>query len=427
MIIVPQKYIYKYIHALFLSIFVGSILYARPPINIFYPSDRPLQPYNWSNNRWQLGVGYEGSLNVKGFQPEEDCSCEEVSKQCVNVLQIWQDAQNAVGMLYGLDPQSPGGSCLQLFNQSGNNGVIGRFTPTADLKIPYNILISARYYTCYNLIFGIFLPVLSAELSNVCFAPCGSQFFPDNVFTCDVLQNVQKLGCLKLGPWKRSGVGDLLGQVMWVQDFPQAKPWLKNVRLQTRLGLSAPTGKEADEDLLLAFPFGNNGSWAIQLAAGIDLVYGSWMRCGVDAEFLYLFGNIRCRRIRTDINQTDLLFLTKRNTFTRYGLNQQYNLFLELFPHLRGLYFRIDYQYLTQNEDRLYPYSDKFDPRVVNSSESLQDWSTHSFIFQLNYDCYHEFYGKPFAPYFSLFYKKGFNGKRALLADTLGFQVTLNF
>jgi hypothetical protein len=222
-------------------------------------------------------------------------------------------------------------------------------------------------------------------------------------------------------------VGDLCAQVMWNQDYMQYKPWLKNVDVQVRAGLMLPMGLKANEDLLLAFPFGNDGSWAFQGAGGIGLTYGGYVRLGLDVELLYLFGNTRCRRVKTESSQTDLFLMTKVNAFKKYGLNQQFNLFFEYYPHLRGLYFRIDYQYLKQNESRLYPCSSLYDTRIINSAENLQDWDAHSMIFQAHYNCAHDVAPDGIVPHFSFFYKKGLSAKRALLVDTLGFQITGSF
>ena len=124
-----------------------------------------------------------------------------------------------------------------------------------------------------------------------------------------LIKHIRDVSGLKLDGWKRTGIGDLVVQATIMRDFEQRKPFLNNVRVQGRLGIDFPTGKRADEDRLLAIPFGNDGAWGVQFAGGIDLTFCYTLRAGIDAEFLYLFGNTRCRRLRSAEHQTDLLFL----------------------------------------------------------------------------------------------------------------------
>ncbi|MBA3535641.1 MAG: hypothetical protein H0T84_03370, partial [Tatlockia sp.] len=235
-------------------------------------------------------------------------------------------------------------------------------------------------------------------------------------------------GNLSLNGWKRQGIGDLVAQGTWKLDHPQAKPFLRCVSTQLRFGLSMPTGLKQDEDKILAFPFGNDGSWGLQIAGGLDLLFAHRLRGGLDAEFLYLFGNTRDRRIRAGNGQTDLLFFNKNCAFKEYGLGQQYNLYVEAFDLLGGLSVKLNYQYLKRNEDKLYVRNDGIDSvGLVNNAQSLQNWTAHSFIVGLNYNFCQPCSPWPVEPYVSFWYKHGFNGKNALLANTIGASVTANF
>ena len=56
------------------------------------------------------------------------------------------------------------------------------------------------------------------------------------------------------------------------------------------------------------------------------------------------------------------------------------------------------------------------DPNIVNGAESLQDWATHQMIFDVAYTWHRQCID----PKLSVFVKYGFNGKRAVVADTIG-------
>lgn len=210
-------------------------------------------------------------------------------------------------------------------------------------------------------------------------------------------------------------------------DFPQQKPLLDNVRVQGRLGINFPTGKRADEDLLLAIPFGNDGAWGIQFAGGIDLTFCYTLRAGVDAEFLYLFGNTRCRRVRTFEHQTDLLLLNKAEVFREYGLTQQFNIYLESCNFWRGFSAKLNYQLLKRNDDRVDIASDRINSVPAQNAESLRDWTAHSLIFMGRYELWKDYPDARVLPSILGWFKWGFNGKRAILANTIGLQLSVAF
>lgn len=86
----------------------------------------------------------------------------------------------------------------------------------------------------------------------------------------------------------------------------------------------------------------------------------------------------------------------------------------------------VAYQHTRQHEDSIVLDKPIFDARTINEAESLQDWTTHSIVWKLDYDfCAMDDHAV--VPGVSLFAKYGFNGKRALLFDTLGVQLNLSF
>lgn len=406
---------------------------ARPPINLFRPSDRPLMPEPiipcWSS---QLSVGYEGAFHVRGFLDDDKrfqvCvdQCTDIDRK-TNVLHLYQNEQNGLAAVKGFDSITKPGQFSQLFSINDENGVQGFLRPCGDFKVPVNLLLSQRFYFDYGFNLAFHLPVISMELNNVRWRLLNGKTTGEEVLTQDIVGHIREISGLHLNGWKRTGIGDLVIQGTFMRDFCQSRPILKNVRVQGRLGINFPTGKLADENRVLAIPFGNDGAWGLQFAGGIDLSFGYTLRGGIDAEFLYLFGNTRCRRIRAAQHQTDLLFLQQAPTFREHGLGQQYNVYLESCDFWRGFSAKVNYQLLKRNDDRLDIASDRIDPVIALDAESLRDWTAHSLIFMARYELCKDLPESPVLPSILGWFKWGFNGKRAILANTIGFQVSLAF
>lgn len=422
----------KYLALLCVSI--TALSSAIPPINLFRPSDRPLMPEP-VNECWagQLSIGYEGALTTRGFRDDGDdllqsrlCLTKDREKK-TNVLHIFGSEQNGLAALKGFDSPTKPGQFSQLFSINDENGVQGLFRPCGKLSIPLNLLLSYRYYFDYGINLAFHLPVISMELKDVHWRLLNGKTTQEAQLTEGLIGHIRDVSGLKLDGWKRSGVGDLVVQATIMRDFEQRKPFLNNVRVQGRLGIDFPTGKRADEDRLLAIPFGNDGAWGVQFAGGIDLTFCYTLRAGIDAEFLYLFGNTRCRRLRSAEHQTDLLFLRKADMFKEHGLQQQFNIYIESCNFWRGLSAKVNYQLLKKNDDRIDVASDRIRSPITNDAENLRDWTAHSLIFMGRYELWKDFPEARVQPAILGWYKWGFNGKRAILAQTLGVQLSIAF
>lgn len=396
-----------------------------PPINIFRPSDKFLiPPKAWCSN-FQFTFAYEGALSVKGVLAD-DLDCLSWSERKVNPLQLYQLRQDGIAMLKGFGPTTNTGQLAQLFFENDDNGTHGHYIPCGDFKVPVNAMFSARWHFNHAITFAAYIQYLVMELEHVRFNEIHTNTSFEDLIAPDLFSTACTVGNLDLGGWKRKGFGDLVLQAYWQQDYPQYRPWLRNVAPMVRLGIDCPTGKKADVDKLLAIPFGNDGSWGVQLSGGLDLYFGCHLKAGFDIELLYLFGHERPARFRTDLGQTDLLFMRKLPAFKENGLTQQYYLYAQIYD-CYGFAGGIHFQQLKQNESRLYVCSDKFDPIIINDAESLQEWSINSLIFTLTYDFSRFCQPNGYKPYISCWYKQGLMGERALMANTLGATFTLSF
>ena len=445
-----QKYILEYIQA-FLKILAVVLFFVNyscsmAPINLFRPSDRFLQPPVYPGTRFQLTVGYEYATRVRGFQDDHDYLHRYTKHKLgpVNVMQLYQCKQNLVAAFksqlienfknkkadkhISYAETEKLANLVQLLNLDDDTGVAGRFIASGRFRVPVNALFSARWYFDYGLGFGLHIPYYEIELDQVKWDCAGNSETSETLFVQDIEKEAKRLGNLYTGGWKRKGFGDLIAQVTWNSLFEQHKPLLKCVATQARFGVVVPTGKCTDEDKLLAFALGNDNAWGVQVAGGLDLFFKNCFKGGIDAEFIYLFGNTRRRRIKTDSFQTDLLLFSKECAYKEFGVQQQYNMYVEWLSQKPGLGFKLNYQYLRRNDDRLYVRSDAIDSHeVTNKARSLYAWTTHSLIFNLYYDRFRACPESWLRPYVSLWYKVGLNGKNSLVADTIGATVSLNF
>lgn len=395
------------------------------PVNMFHPWDILLfQPLVFLPE-FQCSVGYERLINACGMQADDEELCQDW-RRCANVLQIYQDEQDAIAALKGNDLLSDMGQETFLFSLDDDNGTHGIFKPCGKLTVD-NILLSARYAWCNGVSFGLYLPVVQAELKDVQWIEQRFNTTFESQININLIRELERIGKINLFGWKRHGLGDLAALFTWDRFYYQNKPWLKNVHVGLRGGLIFPTGLKKNENDLFAFAFGNDGGLGIVGGATMELWFAHCLRFCLDGEFTQIFGDCRARRIKTDRAQTDLLFLVKTPAFKEIGFQQHYTLWLEAYQFYKGLSLRCAYQYTKHNEDKLFIGSDHWDPVVANSAESLQEWTMHNLIISTKYEFWQGRNNPRYWPTLMIFYKHGFNGKRAVLANTIGAQLSVNF
>jgi hypothetical protein len=235
-------------------------------------------------------------------------------------------------------------------------------------------------------------------------------------------------GGLNIGPWRRIGVGDGIFIGHWMEDFPQAKPFLKNVNVAFRVGTTIPFGKKSNEDLLLAFPFGNDRSGTLFGGVGLTLTLAGCLRVGADVQLDHIFGSIRTRRIKTDPMQTELFLLEKIASYDDHGLTQEFNLFGEVIDLFPGTSFLLGYRYLKHSDDVLGLFSNTFSYQTATFAQKLFDWTLHQIVLRFAFDLAQ--WCEPdtsWVPGASLFLRLPFNGRRSVGISTIGGMLSLKF
>lgn len=393
-------------------------------MNLLRPYDSLIRPMYTNDYRWQISIWGATGISDKGFN-----SCNDHT----NVLRIWQADQNALAMLQGFSDQSAIGQKNVEVN-ADDDGVRGHFCVSGDLKNRFSGMFAARVFFKDTWSLSVYLPLYSMALKNVCWLDQTKHVTDEDervheLLTDDFFNNVCELGCgLDLQEWQRTGVGDLTLLVEWSRDFAQAKPMLKNVRVNWRAGVGIPTGLRQDFDKVFAIPFGYDGAFSLPFGFGLDLYFDFYVRAGFDVQLTHVFGNTRERRVKTSEGQTDLLFLEKMDVYKDFGLTQQFNLYGQVYKIFNAFSFLLGYQFIKHGKDAvaLCPGSG-FSAVVANSAESLREWTLHQMIVRADYELGAHFEDPSVYPRFSFFAQIPFNGKRVAATTNIGVTVALDF
>lgn len=382
------------------------------------PYDPLIRPFFYEDKNFEFFITAQGGIKGKAYS-EEGAS---------NALRIWEPDQDALAMLKGFSPLSPIGMRGTLVDAT-DDGVRGHFIPSGSIRLLHaeTIAARARFYEDWTI--GLYVPFYATELSDVCWADLTKSDNSEDLrvkqyLTKNFFETVRTLGDgLDLGPWSRAGLGDMTFFVEWAHNFPQTKPFLKNVRLGGRLGLQIPTGKHEDIDKIEAFAFGNDGAWGLPFALSLDLSLSEHMRAGVDVQLTHIFGHAKTRRIKTDVAQTDLLLLQKALVYKDYGLEQRFNMYVQAY-RFYGFSALVGYQFFKHGEDVYAIVGNCFSSAIANTAERLQDYTTHHIVTSLKY-AYFDY--ERVIPQVELFAQIPVKGKRALATTTLGCVISCDF
>jgi hypothetical protein len=390
---------------------------------------RQYDRYFWTGvqerGTWQFGAYAAPTYKVRGALDDQTKTC--------NILQIYQNDQNALAMVRGFPTDSLIGQYAARLNDVADDCVRGRVVPNAALRM-FEAGIGGWYWLPRGFSLGLFLPFFRMKLSNISWHDKTAHVNEADMLTKDLLTNnlckhVYQLGGLDIAsPWKRSGIGDMSLIARWQRDFSQPKPILTNVYTSLYFGASLPTGKRADEDRLFALPFGYDGSSGVLFGGSLALTWKYHFVGGVDLDMTYLIGDTRCRRIKTTPNQSDLLLLAKTRVYVDWGFIQRYRLYLGAHEIIKGFSFDVNYQYQKQGDSAVSMCTNDYIVSTANTAESLKMWTLH----QIGINAVYDFgFNMPdyrrCSPQIGLLWQHSFKGQRAILVSKWGFTLALTF
>lgn len=406
---------------------VGSFLLPAGPLGFLEPynfmiESEPLLP----KQKWQWNFLTQSCFDTTSFNFDGNQ---------VNALQIYEPAQDMLGLFQGIGLES---QFNQLVNSiaagSGggvNNSQNGLFTPTGDFS-GYQVAFLSSYKFHNNCYFKVALPVYNLKLSHVVWDYTGNnetfsgQQIQDELVS-SFLQDAQNIFGLNLSGWQTSGLGDLALLLDYIGDYPQGRTVLRNVRVHARLGLTFPTGLVANENLLMSQPLGNDGSMTMPFGGGLDINLGRYFQCGFRGQFSYIWGNEKLRRVPTFAGQTTLLFPTVMSTFKNYGITQTFDLYAQIYNAYAGLSLKLAYEYYFKTQDNISINRPGYNYNLLQSDLTLEEMTRHNMIVLLSFDSgFLEKHDK-IHPQVGLFFNMPFNGSLATLASTVGVQLSLDW
>lgn len=414
-----------------LGLSFSSLILAFAPTNFYRPSDVNLKFPHCNDKKLQLGLNVEYGNTMKS---------RDFVENKVPALRLYNETESSLAMLMGADPGTEINNLANSLTFNGNpisdDGIRGHFKLNGRYE-QINLNMVSKYKLPFNSTTGkfellLYIPFKYMEIADVSWneitaSNLGADSVVKNRLTNDFFNNVSNLGDgLDLTGFKRFSLSDIILQLWWYNDYKQAKEYLKNVRLNVRMGLSLPTGYQRDEDKALDFELGNDGAWGIPLSALIDLDFIRDFKTGLEFEMLFLLDNTKVRRLKTNRHQTDFLLLHKGEATKSSGITWKFNLFLQkkLFEQL---IIKIAYQYFKVDSSKLIAQTNKFDYQIINTAQTLQERKSQNLIFQLNADLFKSKNNSKLKPQISLFMKIPIKGKRVIRAITYGAQMALNF
>jgi len=396
-------------------------------VNIFRPYDMMLRPYvDYETETVQAYVTLEGGIGAASAWDSEG--------KVASPLSIWFQVQRCLQMLEGFSPSAAPTQLLTKID-ANNAGTRGDMCINAPLYLDVAGAGVMRYFFLEQCAVSVYLPFYRYRLADLCLVdltpnenpPSPQDFRVKEFLTGDIQQAVLDVGCFELCEWERTGLGDITFFIDWQRVFPQAKQFLKSVMVALRIGLTAPSGKQADPDLVFAFPFGYNGMWSIPFGFTLETLFGYHWYVGFDVELTQIFGNAVSQRIHTAHGQTDLMFMEKARVYYDPGLEQQYSVYVGMRDLPEGLNIRAVYQYRKHNHDVISPFGNCVNSAIANEAVSLQDSTLHTAIVRVDYD-FSVLMDEPcVSPQLELFARIPFNGKRSVGNTTIGFAITIDF
>ena len=294
------------------------------------------------------------------------------------------------------------------------------------------MVFAGHYHFLNEWTLSVYLPVYKMKFENIVWGNQTKNVTGDDALTRSLLtnnffSNVSRLGDnLNLQDWSDTGVGDTTVMVSWVRQFVQNKPWIKQVNINTRLGIALPTGVKKNEDKAFSVAFGNDGAYTMPFGAGLDLRFRRLCWAGIDISFEHIFSHTKNRRFMTDDAQTNYLFLQKSNIRKEYGFMQMFNLYVE--PYItQALSVRFAYQHTKHGDDELFVLSEDYSSIVANKAEDLKEWTTHHVLMQLKWDRQKSDSDARFKPQASIFAQVPFNGRRSFQTANIGLSFNVSF
>ncbi len=388
-----------------------------------------LRPYDYMffPKKWPEQQASLFNMMAGGFSPH----AYNALGQRVNAFQIFSPTQDALSMLKGFPINTKQGQIAQAINVDNDDNIRGNFNMTGNFNIVWSYALVERFNITPDWTFYFCLPMHTVTASHISWIDLTQSITADDILTKqlitnDIAENVALWGNgLSLDGWSKAGIGDCSIAINWSKEFKQYKNYIKKVDPRASFQISFPTGVKMDPDKPLSLPFGNDGAFTIIFDIGLLVNFSHWLNVGFNCQFIQALEHTSDQRIKTDIDQTEFLLLTKTAVTVNEGLVQRFDLFAETYFN-DALSLRVLYNYIRHSASTLYVISNEYSSLVANSATGLQGWTSHNMIFQFRLDTATED-NQRFRPQMFAFWKHPFNGKQSIAMNYIGLGLEVTF
>ncbi|QQR49547.1 hypothetical protein IPF37_01740 [bacterium] len=413
--------------AFFLMSFSAAKAFA--PTNFLSAHDPLWQPYHTHVNGFDFSLGVEfatkhTSSDIQGYRQ--------------TLIGVYNPTQSILAMLENPqgDVQAGATAALNSFGfPRADDGVRGNVRMFGTLKQTNINLVSGYTFDITGLpgyfTFNLYIPIKDIRVTDFRFQDLTKSDFASELliqeFIRDLANETQELGGLSLHNWHEAGLGDIVLLLDWSTKIMPSYGKLKVITPYLRFGVSIPTGESVDNKNMLSMPLGNGGPVGLPLAVGFDFEFAKYLRAGVYAEVMYFFDHTHERRLKTSISQTEPLLLNSGNATKNFGATWTFEAYAEAFRIWHGLSIKLAWQYVHHDDDKLFTKDPAFSNDIINTANSLSDWTIHNLMLEGIYDFSKEFDHTWVTPYAGMFYKAGLGGRGIIDNSTFGFMLGVGF
>lgn len=411
-------YTYKFRFILLWLFFIASLstLHGIIPLNVLNPYD--IRLYMPTPEEVQIQCTFEHGFRAHAF---------DTDGRAVSLFELWQPTQSFLAaILANPDALAHFSDALKTIT---DDGIRGHATLAGSLQYDA-ILLAARIKLPYCFWFNIFIPVYHLARQGI-FTPVAPGYSSDDELVYNLLMTniTETLDLLEISAnsFSRTSIGDCAFSFEWMENYPQRKPWLKNVWLDMRLGFTLPTARNTDPVNIFALPLGNNGSAGLFFAGSVKVTLLHVGIFGADAEFLHLFNNSEQYRIKTTRDETDFLFSTVTDILYAWGTTQRFTLSYQT-PSWDGMSLYTAYQVVKHGEDSIYLDNNSYSQSIANTAQSIQDWTIHEWWVSLYIDSSWLLpANSPCVPIVQFYARIPFNGHNSMAINSAGISIGLDF
>lgn len=417
-----------------LLIFNTNNIFSAPQrINLF-------NPYEWIFDKARFdtypdqndgiifspSIRFEQSIVSDGYiVVNDEIESSNTWRTKVNPLKYLGEYENLYAAFLGNKKNSSLSSIANQYTRNNGFGTQSSIDFTGDVSCQaFNINLETFFTREFKI--GWYVPLYTINISNFNYKiPNNEGFFEQ--YNNDMLKNMFESYGFKLKKDSFGGIGDSLLLMAYQDGIIERRDFITGITYGARLGFHLPTKCKnfTYEDNIIQVPLGNDAAWGIAFGGSLEVDLGKNFGFGISADCIKMYGEIKQRRIKTDVRQNNILLLTKELSYIDPGFQESFTLYTSYHDSNKKYTGTLAYQYFKQNDSEIIICSDYFSSTIANTHEKLEPWTTHHIVAVGTYKP--DIKNNNIDPLISIFGKYGFNGSRSIVISSIGFELGILF